>query len=89
MPGENSEDALNAAERLRTSNISTVLTHLGENVTTEQETRQVKEHYLKLVEQIHARGLDAHISVKLTELGLDQDLNLCYENIKSLVHCRL
>ena len=85
MPGENSEDALKAAEDLRKENISTVLTHLGENVTTEQETLEVKEHYLKLLEQIHARGLDAHISVKLTELGLDQNANLCYENVTQLL----
>src|SRR5918996_2553957 len=85
MPGETIEDALNAASELQQFNLSTVLTHLGENVTTEQETREVKEHYLRLQEQIQARGLNAEISVKLTELGLDQDLNLCYDNIKALI----
>lgn len=84
MPGENSEDALLAAGQLRQLNISTVLTHLGENVTTEQETHQVRDHYLDLLQQIHARSLDAHISVKLTELGLDQDLQLCYRNLTTL-----
>ena len=85
MPGETIEDALNAASGLQQYNLSTVLTHLGENVTTEQETREVKDHYLRLLDQIQARGLNAEISVKLTELGLDQDLNLCYENIKALI----
>ena len=85
MPGETSEDALNAAEELqRSNNISTVLTHLGENVSTEAETHQVKDHYLELIDQIHIRGLDAQVSVKLTELGLDQDLNLCTSNLKEL-----
>jgi proline dehydrogenase len=84
MPGETIEDALNAASELQKFNLSTVLTHLGENVTTEQETREVKDHYLRLLDQIQARGLNAEISVKLTELGLDQDLNLCYDNIKAL-----
>jgi proline dehydrogenase len=84
MPGETSEDALNAAEELQRSNISTVLTHLGENVSTEAETYQVRDHYLKLFEQIYARQLDAQVSVKLTELGLDQDVDLCYTNLKTL-----
>ena len=85
MPGETSEDALNAAEELqRSNNISTVLTHLGENVSTEAETHQVKDHYLKLLDQIQTRRLDAQVSVKLTELGLDQDLDLCHANLKEL-----
>ena len=84
MPGETSEDALNAAADLQRSNISTVLTHLGENVSTEAETHQVKDHYLKLFEQIQARHLDAQVSVKLTELGLDQDVDLCFSNLKTL-----
>jgi len=85
MPGETIEDALNAASELQRFNLSTVLTHLGENVSTEQETRRVKDHYLSLLDQIQTRGLNAQISLKLTELGLDQDLNLCYDNIKALI----
>ncbi|MCI0412456.1 proline dehydrogenase family protein [bacterium] len=85
MPGETIEDALNAAADLQRFQLSSVLTHLGENVTTTEETHQVKDHYLQLLDQIQARGLNAEISVKLTELGLDQDLNLCYENLKALI----
>jgi proline dehydrogenase len=85
MPGETIEHALNAASELQRFNLSSVLTHLGENVTTEQETHEVKEHYLQLLDQIQGRGLNAEISVKLTELGLDQDLDLCFDNIKALV----
>jgi proline dehydrogenase len=84
MPGETSNDALNAAEELQGSRISTVLTHLGENVSTEAETQQVKNHYLELLDDINKRGLDAQISVKLTELGLDQDLKFCHANLKTL-----
>ena len=78
------EHALDAAENLKSSGISTVLTHLGENVINEAETHQVKDHYLELLKKIHARGLNAHVSVKLTELGLDQDPDLCYDNVKTL-----
>jgi proline dehydrogenase len=85
MPGEQIEDALNAAAELQKLGISSVVTHLGENVTTEEETHQVKTHYLKVLDEIHRRSLDAHISVKLTELGLDQDPGLCLENLKVLI----
>jgi proline dehydrogenase len=85
MPGEQIEDALDAASGLQNLGIPTVLTHLGENVTTEEETRQVKEHYLKLLDEIHKRALDAQISVKLTELGLDQDPGLCLDHLRELI----
>jgi len=85
MPGEQIEDALNAAAELQKLGISTVVTHLGENVTTEEETHQVRDHYLKVLDEIQRRGLEAQISVKLTELGLDQDLELCLVNLKALL----
>ncbi len=85
MPGEQVEDALKAAQDLHKQGISTIVTHLGENVITELETQTVKEHYLKVLEQVHSAGLDTHISVKLTELGLDQNHDLCYSNLKQLI----
>lgn len=85
MPGEQIEDALDAAAALQKQGLPTVLTHLGENVTTQEETQQVKEHYLKLLDEIHRRGIDAQISVKLTELGLDQDLGLCLDHMRELI----
>ncbi len=85
MPGEQIEDALTAAADLQKVGIPTVVTHLGENVTTEKETHDVKDHYLKVLDEIQMRGLDAHISVKLTELGLDQDPGLCLANLNELL----
>ena len=85
MPGETIEDALNAAEQLKGSNLSTVLTHLGENVQNEQETCDVRDHYLELLQKIHERALNAQISIKLTELGLDQNPQLCYNNVETLL----
>ena len=84
MPGEDPEDALKASEKLKEKGRPTVLTHLGENVRSVEETRKVRDHYLHLLDQVNARGLTTEISVKLTELGLDQDLDLCRANIVAL-----
>lgn len=77
MPGESIEDALNAAEVLKSSGISAIVTHLGENLLHESEARTVVHHYLDVLERIKRRGLDCHISVKLTQLGLDLSQDLC------------
>lgn len=71
MPGETLDDALRAARTLREQGITTIVTCLGENVTDRSEADAVAEHYLEALDRIAAEGLDAEISVKLTQLGLD------------------
>lgn len=85
MPGERLEDALAAAEALRQQSIGAVLTQLGENVTDAATADQVTRHYSRVVAETHARDLDCHISVKLTQLGLDVDKAACHANVRSLV----
>ena len=85
MPGETLDDALGAAEALRSKKIGTVFTHLGENIKDRAEAQQVAEHYQEVLERIRERGLQAEISVKLTQLGLDLSLELCFENLKAII----
>ena len=85
MPGEEFTDAIQAAEILRKNKIGAVFTHLGENVNDAKEAQQVTEHYVSVVEQMRQRNLDAEISVKLTQLGLDLSPELCFENLKSIL----
>src|SRR5262245_41764642 len=74
MPGEDAGSALEAAEGFRTQGITSEFTRLGENVTTAEEGDAVAEHYLGLLDDIAARGLDGEVSVKLTQLGYDIDV---------------
>lgn len=85
MPGERLEDALAAAEALRSRGIAALLTHLGENVADSDEAGRVTHHYLDVLEGIRRHDLDAQISVKLTQLGLDIDADLCQRNLERLV----
>ncbi len=85
MPGEGADDALAAARVLNNNGIGTVFTHLGENITDPAEAGRVTEHYLTLLDRIGALTLDAEISVKLTQLGLDLSPELCYANLTRLI----
>src|SRR5258706_7219914 len=71
MPGEELEAAVQAAVEFKAQGIGSLLTRLGENVKTLAEAREVLEHY----EAVFARGaeaaLNAEVSVKPTQLGLD------------------
>ncbi len=85
MPGERLDDALEAAQALRAEDgTPTLLTRLGENVTDMSEADAVAAHYLDACDRIERSGLDAQVSVKLTQLGLDIDPARCREHVRQL-----
>jgi proline dehydrogenase len=65
------EDALRVAAEVNKQGMSVTLDSLGESVTTEAEARAAAEVYHKLLDAIAARKLDANISMKLTQMGLN------------------
>ena len=85
MPGERIEDALRAARELSGDGITTILTHLGENLTSAAEAEEVTQDYLDVMDKVAASGLDAQISIKPTQLGLDLDRALCERNLDRLI----
>jgi proline dehydrogenase len=85
MPGEELADAMQAADKLKEKNITTIFTRLGENVADATETAEVRNHYLDALQQIQQRGLDAYISIKPTQLGLDLNEELCLQNLIAIV----
>jgi len=84
MPGEELADALDAAAILAPAGLGALLTKLGENLTAESEAKAVRDHYLDVFTQIKIRGLDAHVSVKPTQLGLDFSQRHCAEHLEIL-----
>lgn len=85
MPGEKLEDALVAAETMKTKRITSLLTLLGENITESEEAKGVARHYIDAMPQIQQKSLDGHISIKLTQLGLDLGEELCFQNLSAIV----
>ena len=85
MPGERLEDAMAAAAAQQKQGIHTILTQLGENLTRVEDAEEVTRHYLEVLDKVQAAGLDAHISVKPTQLGLDLDRELCFRNLQRLI----
>jgi proline dehydrogenase len=84
MPGEEVDDALAAARALAPLDIGTILTHLGENVTSLDEVDLVTDHYIDAMDRIRREGLDTQISVKPTQLGLDQSDEACFDHLDRL-----
>ena len=84
MPGETVEEALDAAEFFRPLGIGVLFTQLGENFTDLAAAQAVADHYHDLLDKIAARGMDAEISVKPTQLGLDLDREAALRHLAGL-----
>ncbi|MDE3179547.1 MAG: proline dehydrogenase family protein [Acidobacteriota bacterium] len=85
MPGETAEAALAAAAELKTRSIRAVFTRLGENVTDRDEAESVTGAYIEILDSAREHGIDAEVSVKLTQLGLDLGRDLCFQNLERIL----
>ncbi len=81
VAGEHCGDAVEAARTLAASNILATIDFLGENVTRESEARATLEEYLGLLDRFDTSGVAAHVSIKLTALGLDISQKLCEDAV--------
>ncbi|WP_183788581.1 proline dehydrogenase family protein [Tunturiibacter gelidoferens] len=73
VAGMSVEEALAACQRVNKEGIAVSLDSLGESVTTEAEARKSADIYHQLLDAIHTRGLNANVSVKLSQVGMDFD----------------
>lgn len=85
VAGETLETALAAVRQLNARKIRASLDLLGESVTTEAEARAASRSYLQMLDRIHEAGLDANVSVKLTQMGLDISEELCVDIMQQIL----
>jgi proline dehydrogenase len=86
VAGETLPDVLGVAEDLRAQGLATMLDHLGENVRAPEHAADAANAYVRALEAIGAaETLDAAISVKLTQLGLDLSEELCRAHLERVV----
>jgi proline dehydrogenase len=85
VAGMSVDDALKACERVNREGIAVSLDSLGESVTTEAEARKSAEIYHQLLDAIEARRLNANVSVKLSQVGMDFDPELAERIVGEMV----
>jgi proline dehydrogenase len=84
VAGESLDDAVRVTRELNARGFLVSLDHLGEHVSDARLAAQARDHYLACIERIAAEGLQANISVKLTQLGLGLDDRLAEESLRAL-----
>lgn len=89
VAGEDLQDAVEAIRQLNRKNISSSFDHLGESITSEAETRNEVNEYVRVLDSIEENKLNSNVSVKLTQLGLDVGQDVCYANTRKIVEAAL
>jgi len=85
VAGETVDEAMQALRELNGTNLSASLDLLGESVQRADEAEKACSAYLELLERIHAASANANVSVKLTQMGLDIDEQLCLRNMRAIM----
>ena len=85
VAGMSVQDALAACERVNREGISVSLDSLGESVATEAEARRSAAIYHQLLNAIEVRKLNANVSVKLSQVGIDFDAALAERIVAEMV----
>ncbi|HUM72206.1 MAG TPA: proline dehydrogenase family protein [Chloroflexota bacterium] len=81
IAGETVDDAITAARAVNSRGLLATLNYLGEHVHTPQEAGYARDEIVRLLDCIHQSGVEANVSVKPSQLGLNVDPNLLYENL--------
>jgi len=84
VAGTTIEEAIESIRELNRRGISCTVDCLGEFVSDKGEAIKAKEQIIQVIEAIHDNEVDAHISLKPSQLGLDIDYTFCLENLKEI-----
>ena len=89
VAGEEFSSSVPAAKQLNQANHQLTLDLLGENVTSRSEADHNIKAYIDVLKGIEQHKLLSGISIKLTMLGLDIDVEYCVDNLFALMeHAR-
>ncbi len=85
VAGETLDEAVEIAQGANAQGLSVSLDYLGESVHTEQEVDDATDMAIRILERIASEGLDANVSLKPTQFGLEIDPELCREKIRRVL----
>ena len=85
VAGTTIPEVVQTIKELNKANISCTVDNLGEFVFEKSAATAAKQNILAVIQAIHDEQLDAHISLKPSQLGQDIDIDFCYENLKEIL----
>jgi len=85
VAGDKIEQAVKAVKKLNGKKVMATMDVLGESVKDRATAEKAVSAYLELLGAIPQAGIDSHVSLKLTQMGLDIDTEYCCQNVRKIV----
>jgi proline dehydrogenase len=85
VAGEDLADGIVVAQTLNTQGLLVSLDHLGESVTNAAEAGRAVGAYLEAMEAIAREQVEANLSLKLTQLGLDVSREMAVAHLRAIL----
>ncbi len=87
IAGETLDDAIRVVRELNELHINATMDHLGEHTTTPEDARRAADEILDILDGIRAVGVRSNVSIKLTQIGMAIDPDLCAQNLDKILTC--
>src|SRR6266540_5104671 len=85
VAGETLAEAIENVQKLNAAGMTASLDYLGESVGTAAEAGAAATQYIAILHGIERAGALCDASLKLTQMGLDVDRDLCQRNVERIV----
>lgn len=85
IAGETVEEAITAVRTVNANGLKATVNFLGEHVHHVEEATLARDQILRLLDHIHQSGVDANVSIKPSQLGLNIDPTILYENLYPII----
>ncbi len=85
VAGDDVDDAINAVRALNAEGLKATLDNLGEDSRDQVQALAAAEENLRMLRRIAESGVDANISLKLTQLGLAFDEQLAKDSLLRII----
>lgn len=85
IAGEELEDAIRVIKVLNAKGINATLDELGEHTSSPEKACRATQDILRMLHTMNQAGVQSNVSIKLTQIGLALDENLCAENLQRIL----
>lgn len=85
IAGQTLDEALKQIRILNQTGILAVMDHLGEFISTREEALEATLQCIETLDGIHRERVTSHLSVKMTQLGMDLDKSFCIDNMEKIL----
>ena len=85
IAGTSTKDAINTIKKINSFNLKATADILGEHTTDISESEEITSDYINLINEIYDNKLDCNISLKLSHIGYEINLNTMNKNIKKFM----